>query len=619
MPLNIWNLEWLNHNSQRSYPIADWATKECTESSAILLPDDFILALSLGVNACHSIDIDQFYIKSILVMDTGCSVIIGYEDKEVAVTHILANSDQMTYTLVGLGEFDDVVGYIAINPKSNIMSGLSGYYNFTREATCLEADCIRPMIKSISALQVENGSSVSQRMYGDIILRAGANINLAVSKDEESDRSVITISAISGKGFSETCACAEDDTMPPIRSINGITANDDGQISITGANCMTVARGTNSLTFQDTCAEPCCGCEELDALYENVKDMIDGASTLRNAVEDLASRQQQIEMVYGNEGKTPSCNCAGMVPTKKEEEENAGVFYVYRYEFMRRFNDQGNYVSPIARGWGEGCKSYPLKAGAYMGHGDPIDAPYLIGDYYHDSTSGASFIVADVIIERVCKYKTRADAPDENYYFSHRTEFLDTYINLNEKGIVTNPDGSVFIPKEASDTDSDEYDASSELHPSKNQACIEGRNFIQECKANAEATELEEETKDLSCEKSIYRYELQVEEGEPAVHTFVFFEEGGSPLLGVGDPIKVTGTVEDYDSRWEAIVSGVKLYRSFKYWYEADQPQMFVENPDLFGDYWIKKNSIEEYRCYFDASPSRKLEGPEQTDRSTDL
>lgn len=622
MPLNIWNLEWLNHNSQRSYPLCDWATKECSESSAITLPDDFLLALSLAVNACHSIDIDGFYIKSILVMDTGCSVIIGYDDKEVAITHIVANSDQMTYALVGLGEFDDIVGYIAINPHSTIMSGLSGYYNFSKEATCLEADCIRPMIKSISALQVENGSSLSSRMYGDIILRAGANINLAVNTED--DTSVITISAIDGSGLSALCECEEDKDMPPIRSINGATGNDSGYLSITGTDCLSIDNGDYSLTFTDTCADPCCGCEELDALYENVKDMIDGAATLQNAIEDLSSRQQQIELVYGNEGKTPSCNCAGMVPDeeKKEadEEDNSGVYYVYRYEFMRRYNDQGNYVSPIAYGWGKGCKTYPLKVGAYMGHGDPIDAEYLIGDYYHDDTTGATLIVADVIIERVCKYKDRSEAPDEKYYFSHRTEFLDTYINLNSKGSVLNPDKSLFIPQSESPIDSVDFDSVSGNHPSMNQACIEGRDFIRECIAKSESTEEEEEKEpELACAKSIYRYELQVEEGDALIHTFMFSRDGDIPLLGVGDTITVTGTEEDYDTRWKATISNVKLYRSFKYWYEADQPQLYKDDPDQFGDYWIKKNDIEEYRCYFDAVPKKKKWGPENTNRNTDL
>lgn len=322
MPLNIWNLEWLNHNSQRSYPIADWATKECTESSAIKLPDDFILALSIGVNACHSLDIDGFYIKSVLVMDTGCSVILGYQDEEVAVTHIVANSDQVTYALTGLGDFDDIVGYIAINPKSQILTGLSGYYNFEWEATCLEADCVRPMIKSISAFQVDDGSHVSSRMYGDIILKAGANMDITVASD--GGVNTITLSAIDGSGLSEKCECEEDSERTPIRSINGITADPNGNINLVGTSCLRISTITNGLKLEDTCSEPCCGCPELDAIYDNLKDCMDGADTLKHAVEDLNAKQDQMELVYQSEGRN-TCNC------KLKDEPRPCKHYLYKY------------------------------------------------------------------------------------------------------------------------------------------------------------------------------------------------------------------------------------------------------------------------------------------------
>lgn len=307
MPLNIWNLEWLNHNSQRSYPIADWASKECTESSAIKLPDDFILALSLGINVGHTINIDQFYIKSILVMNTGCSIIIGYEDKDVAITHIRTNTDQVTYTLTGLDEFSDIVGYIAINPKSQIMSGLSGYYNFTRDATCLEADCIRPMIKTISSLKVYTDTyNTGETIYGDVVLKAGANMDIRVFSDD--GRTNIVFSAIDGSGLNRDCNCDIDDTMTAIRTINGVHPDANGNINLIGSHCLSVDPGSHSITLEDTCAEPCCGCEELDALYNNLKDCINGATTLKKAVENLVAKQDQLELVYSTEGKG-SCNC----------------------------------------------------------------------------------------------------------------------------------------------------------------------------------------------------------------------------------------------------------------------------------------------------------------------
>ena len=42
MPLSTWNLEWLNHNSQRNYPIADDATGY-DETGTFKIPEDFIV------------------------------------------------------------------------------------------------------------------------------------------------------------------------------------------------------------------------------------------------------------------------------------------------------------------------------------------------------------------------------------------------------------------------------------------------------------------------------------------------------------------------------------------------------------------------------------------------
>ena len=309
MSLNIWNLEWLNHNAQRSYPITEWATKECTESSDVLLPDDFILALSLSIQGCHSLDIDSFYIKSILVMETGCTIIIGYNGNDVAVTHILANQEQSTYALTGLGSFSDVRGYIAVNPDSKIMKGFSGYYNFTKEATQLEPDCIRPMIKSISSITVYSDDfSNAQVMYGDVVFRAGANMDIRISTDGD-NHGLLMFSAIDGSGLNEECPCdIENKERPTLRSINGVIPDENGNINLIGSNCLSITSDSNGITLTDTCAEPCCGCAELDALYDNVKDFKDGATTLRNAIENLTTRQQQVEMVYQSEGKS-SCNC----------------------------------------------------------------------------------------------------------------------------------------------------------------------------------------------------------------------------------------------------------------------------------------------------------------------
>lgn len=307
MALNIWNLEFLNHNSQRSYPIADWATQSCKDAKNIKLPKDFILALSLAVSCGADVKIEYFYIKSIVVVSTGAIITIGYfnnsDNPDVASSFIPFDQDQTTFALTGLGDFADIIGYIAVDTKSPTMKQLSGMFNFDYADTALEPDCVRPMIHALSSLTVENQGAVSDKLYGDITLRAGSNMDISVSGN------TVTFSAINSNGFENDCVCNENSDKIPITSINGISAGGSGNITIVGTDCMQVNTNNSAVTLEDTCAEPCCGCTELNSLYDNYRSILDGSKTLENFVNELNAKVDQISIIYAGGSNGNSCHC----------------------------------------------------------------------------------------------------------------------------------------------------------------------------------------------------------------------------------------------------------------------------------------------------------------------
>lgn len=290
MSLGLWNLQWLNHNSQRSYPIADWASKECSESSDVRIPDDFILAINFAVSSAVNVDIDKFYIKALAIMSTGASILIGYKgsDNTVAVTHIITTTDDeiITSALTGLNDFDDTVGYIAINAKSEIFNLTQGYYTFNYEATAIEPDCIRPMLRAVTSLQVQTAGGYSDRLYGDIVLVAGNNI--AIDILEQSDtRNVIQISAKADEAYESPCPYIDNSELVNITTINGVSPTQSGNITIRGIQCVSVSGGDSVVTLADTCAMPCCGCPELNALEEQIQRFMDGKATLEGFLSEL--------------------------------------------------------------------------------------------------------------------------------------------------------------------------------------------------------------------------------------------------------------------------------------------------------------------------------------------
>ncbi len=298
MSLGLWNLQWLNHNSQRSYPIADWASKYCSLGNDIKLPDDFILAINFAVSAAVKVDIDKFYIKAVAIMPTGVSILIGYSgyDSTVAVTHIVTEGDNeiVTAALTGVDEFDDTMGYVAINANSSIFNLSPGYYTFNYDATALEPDCIRPMLRAVTSLQVQTAGGYSERMYGDIVLVAGSNIEIDVL-EQSATRNVIRISALNDKSYTQQCVYADNKDRREVTAINGVTAAENGNITIQGTDCVSVTGGGNAIYLKDTCAQPCCGCPELTSLAAQIDRLADGKATLEAFTAELVAGVNTLE------------------------------------------------------------------------------------------------------------------------------------------------------------------------------------------------------------------------------------------------------------------------------------------------------------------------------------
>lgn len=296
--LGLWNLDWLNHNSQRAYPLSEQGTRASFVSSNIVIPDDLILALRISINTGLNVCIDKFFVKAMTITANGCAVLIGYDDgsnysnpgnyPSVATTYICTDQPNIIYNLTGLGDFEDIVGYIAVNPDCDWLKGTTGYFLFAPDSTQLEPDCIVPMIRSISSIAINDGSSTSERYYGDIVLAAGSNVEFEV-EEVDSDTTKIIVHAVATADFldspsSDDCVCDTYETAPCIRTINAIHPDENGNINVEGINCVSVTNGDHTLTLNDTCASPKCGCDTVTELGASVRDLEDGVRSLNNFV-----------------------------------------------------------------------------------------------------------------------------------------------------------------------------------------------------------------------------------------------------------------------------------------------------------------------------------------------
>lgn len=310
MPLGHWNLPWLVHNAQRAYPLTEDSTR-IDLSGAFQLPDSFIVSLYLPIHWGNNVESSKFFIKSIAHLATGFIVTVGYAGDEVvdvasAVISSTEHEENHTYELVGIGDFDDSRGHITIGDLGSINKQPTGSFEFDLAGGRLEPGVIRPHIRGVMSLQLQNGSELSEHLYGRIRLQAGRNFRLTPIIATGTD-TVIVLDAIEGEGLTEPCICSDE--TPPIKTINGIPPDGDGNFQFFGNDCLDVVEGGHSLTFRDVCSEPCCGCKELEILTKALEAFGAKATTLENFLVGLEASVTKMDLVVlGSRLGDRSCN-----------------------------------------------------------------------------------------------------------------------------------------------------------------------------------------------------------------------------------------------------------------------------------------------------------------------
>lgn len=316
MPVGIWNLEWLNANSQRSYPLSEVATKVDT-TGTFTIPDSLILGLYFPIHSGLVAYPENFYVKTVSIFATGLNVEIGYWNGSSGVNVASAtiafstHSEYKTYSLVGQDDFIDCFGRIVFGKLDELSTLPAGSYDFSFSGGRLDSDAIRPMIRGVSSIRIVNGQSVSNRMQGDIAFVAGTNMSISASGS--SGNYSITFNAIKGEGLNIDCNCIDDDPIGQcIRSVNGIVPDAGGNLAVVGDDCLNVTAVQNGIQIQDVCSKPCCGCLELQAVTNDLVRFGEASNSLTNFLNRLEGSVNRMNLtVLGSRLGDSGGTCSG--------------------------------------------------------------------------------------------------------------------------------------------------------------------------------------------------------------------------------------------------------------------------------------------------------------------
>lgn len=286
----IWNVPWLNENSQRNYPLSEEATLKDV-SGSFRLPLNLIVDLVWPVHATAAVETDKFHLMNISVFGDGITITLGYNGTAIGSVSVSNTTHQthQSYFVHGIGDFFDSVGKIAVGELGDTLSA-GGSYDFDLAGGRLEPTTIRPNIAGVTAMVAVTNQDRSDYLQGDVELVAGRNIEFTVT-NTPGENPRIRIDAVSGAGLEEECVCSNlTQDGPCIRTINGVYPDDSGNIELVSADdCLVIepAEAANQIQFRDQCSKSCCGCEELDTIVNDLNILQIEISTLSGVASRL--------------------------------------------------------------------------------------------------------------------------------------------------------------------------------------------------------------------------------------------------------------------------------------------------------------------------------------------
>lgn len=304
MPVGYQNLEFLNHNASRRYPLADDADGNDT-TGAFRIPDDFIVELDLPVHAGLAVSPAGFFVRSVSAYASGYGLVIGYQpaddaDPVTVATALIPTAGfarNSVFALGGVGAYADTVGKVTIGKLDSIADQPPGFWEFSLATTRLDPDAVRPVVRGVSALVCVNGDQESAPLYGTIELQAGPNVQLLPVVEAGADP-VIRISAISGAGTVQDCVCEGDAaSTDPIKRINGVTPTTAGDLTLIGSDCVDIQVIENGIRLVDKCAAPCCGPVELERITRDLTRLGEQAAEVFNMAGQLKTSVDTMDLV----------------------------------------------------------------------------------------------------------------------------------------------------------------------------------------------------------------------------------------------------------------------------------------------------------------------------------
>jgi hypothetical protein len=287
----VWNTEWLAENAIRSYPLLDGATK-ISANAEFKLPDSALLDLCLTVSDDSLNRVNNFYVSAVAYYAGGLVLTFSCGDDTLGVASVpLASHSYADSYPVIQPDGQGYCGSVVLGNLAELQQQPMGVWSYTVDGGRIQPRCVIPTFRNGLGVRVDDGESVSDLLKGIVSLRPGPNVSLIV----DPITNTLHINAVGNSEYTDDCICDEDrDYGDPIRTFNGIGPDGEGNFTVSpGGACLSIdaAPEGHGVVIEDTCAEPCCGCADIDIVNSALQTLRDKLITLgaqTNALNNLA-------------------------------------------------------------------------------------------------------------------------------------------------------------------------------------------------------------------------------------------------------------------------------------------------------------------------------------------
>lgn len=256
------NLEFLNANTLRAYPIKEGMTRVSAEG--VTIPDNFLVDCSFAISSDVTA---RIYISKINNLGDQIEVLFS-DQSDVLIGNIIitpaTHTLYQTYPLLPSVAYANAIGRITVASVAAWTTLPAGSFTYTLATAELEARTVVPAQRGINRIVFKNADGTTFSASGNVIVESRVNMKFTYNSGTN------TILMDAGEGLGLNTICAPQDQ--PIKTINGISPDVNGNFILDFASCalVTVLPSNTGILLNDICCKPCIGCEEMGTLTDRL-------------------------------------------------------------------------------------------------------------------------------------------------------------------------------------------------------------------------------------------------------------------------------------------------------------------------------------------------------------